>query len=95
MPDWHYKEEYREVIWRCHYCSASPTPIAESTRLSYEGMDAFGIPASFEIENEQTGMGTFSICKFAVRHNYATEFAYVSFQRAKNVLFFFVGELRF
>ena len=70
------REQYREavrsgleVIWRCLYCSASSTPIAESTRLSYEDMDTFDIPASFEIENEQTGMGTFSICTFAVHHN--------------------------
>ena len=70
------REQYREavrsgleVIWRCLYCSASSTPIAESTRLSYEDMDTFDIQASFELENEQTGMGTFSICTFAVRHN--------------------------
>ena len=70
------REQYREavrsglkVIWRCLYCSACSTPIAESTRLSYEDMDTFDIPASFEIENEQTGMGTFSICTFAVHHN--------------------------
>ena len=36
-------------------------------------MDAFDIP---EIENEQIGMGTFSICKFVVRYNYAVEFDY-------------------
>ena len=70
------REQYREavrsgleVIWRCLYCSASSTPIAESTRLSYEDMDTFDIPASFETESEQTGMGTFSICTSAVRHN--------------------------
>ena len=70
------REQYREavrsgleVIWQCLYCSASSTPIAESTRLSYEDMDTFDIQASFELENEQTGMGTFSICTFAVRHN--------------------------
>ena len=78
------REQYREavrsgldVIRRCLYCSASSTPIAESTRLSYEDMDAFDIPGSFEIENEQAGMATFSICKFAVRHNYAMEFDYI------------------
>ena len=70
------REQYREavrsgleVIWRCLYCSASSTPIAESTRLSYEDMDTFDIPASFETESEQTGMGTFSISTSAVRHN--------------------------
>ena len=70
------REQYREavrsgleVIWRCLYCSASSTPIAESTRLSYEDMDTFDIPASFETESEQTGMGTFSTCTSAVRHN--------------------------
>ena len=70
------REQYREavrsgleVIWRCLYCSASSTPIAESTRLSYEDMATFDIPASFETESEQTGMGTFSICPSAVRHN--------------------------
>ena len=53
------REQYREavrsgleVIWRCLYCSASSTPIAESTRLSYEDMDTFDIPASFETETE-------------------------------------------
>ena len=68
-----------EVIWRCLSCSDSSTPIVESTRLSYEDMDAFDILASFEIENEETGMGTFSICKFAVCHNYTMEFNYISF----------------
>ena len=68
-----------EVIWRCLYCSASSTPITGSIRFSYDDMDAFDIPASFEIENEQTGMGTFSICILAVRHNYAMEFDYISF----------------
>ena len=50
-----------EVIWRCLYCSDTSTPIAESTRLSYEDLDAFDILASFEVEEKQTGMGTFSV----------------------------------
>ena len=80
------REQYREavrsgleVIWWCLYCSTSSTPIAESTRLIYKDMDAFDFPASFETENEQTGMDTFSICKFAMCHNYTVEFDYISF----------------
>ena len=67
-----YKEVVRsgvEVLWQCLYCSARSTPIAESTILSYKNMDTFDIPASFEIENEQSGMRTFSIFTFAIHHN--------------------------
>ena len=77
MPDWHYKGTVqrsseirsRGLFGDASIAGASSTSIAESTRLSYEDMDTFDIPASFETESEQTGMGTFSICTSAVRHN--------------------------
>ena len=46
-----------EVVWRCLYCTI--TPIAESTAIGDEDMDAFDIPVSLKIENRETGMAVF------------------------------------
>ena len=45
-----------EVVWQCLYCTLVVTPIAESTAIGNEDMDAFDIPVSLEIENQEIGM---------------------------------------
>ena len=60
------REQYRDAVksgldiaWQCLYCA--PTPIAESTALEDMDatMDAFDIPDSLEMENQELGMAFF------------------------------------
>ena len=50
-----------DIAWQCLYCA--PTPIAESTAVGDEDMDAtmdaFDIPDSLEMENQDLGMTLF------------------------------------
>lgn len=59
------REQYRdvvksrlEVVWWCSV-NFTLTPIAESMAIGDKNMDAFGIPASLQIENQEIGMGMF------------------------------------
>ena len=62
------REQYRDALksgldiaWQCLYCA--PTPIVESTTVGYEDMDvtmdAFDIPDSLQMENQELGMAFF------------------------------------
>ena len=70
------REQYREaeksgldIAWQCLYCA--PTPIAESTAVGDEDMDAttdaFDIRDSLEMENQDLGM-TFFFLFFLNEH---------------------------